>query len=148
VVNLARSGARAVDVVEEQLPIVDLLPRPPALVSCVVGTNDLMRNPAPPVVAGRLRRLAEHLPAGSIVATLPSASSPSVRWINRALRASLAANGHHVAELGPHLMGVRGLAADRFHPSDQGYEAWVAAFAEPLGIDRRSVPPIAAPGAA
>lgn len=147
VVNLARSGARASDVVKEQLPIIDLLPEAPALVCCVVGTNDLMRNPAPPVVAGRLRRLLEGLPSGSAVATLPSpGASPSGRWINRALRQSAADNGHLIADLTPHLIGFRGLAADRFHPSDRGYDAWVTAFAGPLGLDRAAVPTVGSLG--
>ncbi len=140
IVNLARSGAGTNDVVAEQLPILDLLPRPPAMVSCAVGINDLMRNPAPPVVAGRLRKLVEQLPAGSAMATLPSGSSPSVRWINRGLRHAVERSGHRLAELGPHLLGVRGLAADRFHPSDRGYDAWVKAFAPTLGLDHRAVP--------
>jgi len=47
-----------------------------------------------------------------------------------------------VAELGAHLLPPhRGLSADRYHPNDRGYNAWVRAFATPMGIDPDLVPP-------
>lgn len=145
VVNLSRSGGMISDVLERQLPVLGLLPRTPSIVTVAVGANDLMRSPAPPVVAGRMRELCEVLPNDSVLATIPApAASPSARWINRGLCLAAHEHGHRVADLETPLLGIRELAADRIHPSDRGYEAWVGAFADALDIDRALVPPVAA----
>jgi len=142
VVNLSRSGARSADVIDEQLPLLDLLPQRPAIVSVTVGTNDLIRNPHAPALARRMRHLIAELPAGSIIATLPAPPvSPSSRVVNKAIRQAVEAAGHRVAEIGHHLLGPRqGLSHDRFHPSDAGYGAWVKGFCPPMGVDSDSVP--------
>lgn len=142
VFNLSRSGAHSTHVIAEQLPLLDHLPYAPSLVTICVGANDLMRNPYPPRLARRLGRLVEAAPPGTVISTLPSPRlSPTAMYVNRAIRREAAHHGHLVAELGPHLVGPRkGLSADRFHPNDAGYGAWVRAFAEPLGIDGDLVP--------
>ena len=142
VINLSRSGAHSTHVIDEQLPLLDHLPYAPALVTICVGANDLMRNPYPPRLARRLGRLAEAAPAGAVISTLPAPRfSPTGMHVNRAIRSAAAEHGHLIAELGPHLVSPRkGLSADRFHPNDAGYGAWVRAFAEPLGIDADLVP--------
>ena len=141
-VNLSRSGAHSHHVIDEQLPLLELLPYPPAIVTVCCGANDLMRNPNPAALARRLRRLAEQLPAGSIMSTLPAPRySPTALYVNRGLRDAADHHGLDIAELGPHLVGPRrGTAADRYHPNDLGYSAWVKAFAEPMGLDVASVP--------
>ncbi len=41
----------------------------------------------------------------------------------------------------PHLVkGRKAWASDRFHPSDAGYGAWVAAYCEALDLDPESIP--------
>lgn len=151
VVNLSRSGARSVDVIDEQLPLLELLPHRPAIVTVTVGTNDLIRNPHAPALARRMRRLIAELPTGSIIATLPAPSvSPSSRVVNKAIREAVDSAGHRVAEVGHHLLGPRkGLGRDRFHPSDAGYGAWVRGFCAPMGLDADTVPAkgaLASPG--
>jgi lysophospholipase L1-like esterase len=142
VVNLSRSGARSRHVREEQLPLLDHLGRRPAIVTCGVGSNDLMRNPHPPSVSARVNELIDELPTHTVVNTLPAPSaSPSGRWVNRSVRRTAERRGIAVADVVPHLIvGRRGWAADRFHPSDEGYGAWVTAYARAFGLDPDTIP--------
>lgn len=142
IVNLSRSGARSADVRDQQLPLLAHLGHDPTLVTCGVGTNDLMRNPHPPSVSARVNELIDELPPGTIVSTLPTPSvSPSGRWVNRSVARTATRQGHRVADVVPHLRGPRGAwASDRFHPNDHGYGAWVDAYAAALGLDPASVP--------
>jgi acyl-CoA thioesterase I len=142
VVNLSRSGARSRSVIHQQLALLDRLDRPPALITCGVGSNDLMRNPHPPSVSARVNELIDELPSTTIISTLPvPAVSPSGRWVNRSVRRQAQRRGLPVADVVPHLVtGRRGWAADRFHPSDAGYNAWVEAYSEVLDLDREAVP--------
>ena len=141
-VNLSRSGAHSTHVIDEQLPMLDHLPYAVSIVTICVGANDLVANPYAPRLPRRLERLAEAAPQGSILCTLPAPSfSPTASYINRAVRRAAAEHGHLVAELGAHLLPPhRGLSADRYHPNDRGYDAWVRAFATPMGIDPDLVP--------
>ena len=143
VINLSRSGADANHVIEQQLPLLEHLPDVPVLVTVSVGANDLIRSPSPPIVARRLRRLTDRTPPGAIIATLPAPRvSPTAAFINRRIRRGAEANQHRVAELAHHLIGpFRGLSTDWFHPNDEGYGAWVRAFAPPMGLDPETVPP-------
>ena len=142
IVNLSRSGARSHHVRHDQLPLLDRLDRPPGIVTCGVGSNDLMRNPHPPSVSARVNELIDMLPTHAIVSTLPAPSvSPSGRWVNRSVRRNAERRGITVADVVPHLVtGRRGWAPDRFHPSDRGYGAWVAAYAEALDLDPEAIP--------
>ncbi|MGH8896069.1 MAG: hypothetical protein ACRDZ4_03380 [Egibacteraceae bacterium] len=55
------------DVVAVQLP---MLTAPPDLVTCAVGTNDLLRTRMPRLMAPLRARIAG-LPPGAVIATLP-----------------------------------------------------------------------------
>jgi lysophospholipase L1-like esterase len=129
-------------VIDEQLPLLDHLPYAASIMTICVGGNDLVASPYAPRLTRRLERLAEAAPRGSILCTLPAPSfSPTARYVNRAVRRAAAEHGHLVAELGAHLLPPhRGLSADRYHPNDRGYDAWVRAFATPMGIDPDLVP--------
>lgn len=142
IINLSRSGARSHQVRRDQLPLLEQLEQTPSLVTCGVGSNDLMRNPHPPSVSARVNELIDELPTHAIVSTLPAPSvSPSGRWVNRSVRRTAARRGIAVADVVPHLVtGRRGWASDRFHPSDAGYGAWVAAYCEVLDLDPESIP--------
>jgi len=142
IVNLSRSGARSRHVQHQQLPLLDHLVRRPKLITCGVGSNDLMRNPHPPSVSARVNELIEALPAETIISTLPAPPvSPSGRWVNRSVRRTAERRGLAVADVVPHLVtGRRGWASDRFHPSDEGYNAWVAAYCVALDLDPTSIP--------
>ncbi|MEM8708830.1 MAG: SGNH/GDSL hydrolase family protein, partial [Actinomycetota bacterium] len=140
--NLSRSGAHSTHVIDEQLPLLDHLPYAPSIVTVCVGSNDLMSNPNVARLARRLRRIADAAPAGTILATLPGPSfSPTIAYVARAVRRAADEHGHRVAELSAHMVAPhRGLAADKYHPNDRGYDAWMRAFAAPMGLDPERVP--------
>lgn len=134
VVNLSATGARAQDVVDQQLPALEGLgPRDDDLVTVLVGSNDLF--------GGRARRrdlpgafatLTHRLPAGSVMATLPQPSG-AADLANRHVEAAAAAGRITMLDLreaGPSSWRGR-LAADRFHPNDAGYAAIADSF-EPV----------------
>jgi lysophospholipase L1-like esterase len=133
VVNLARSGARIGDVLTQQLPALDSLGRAPALLTCTVGSNDLLRNPWPWATYRALEDLVAALPSGTVMATVPDGASGTARAFNRRLRRCAAEHGIDVADVAPRLRSWRGkVAADGFHPNDAGYTVWVEAFAAVL----------------
>ncbi|MEO6881834.1 MAG: SGNH/GDSL hydrolase family protein [Mycobacteriaceae bacterium] len=131
VVNLSATGACADDVLDQQLPALELLgARADDVVSVLVGSNDLF--------GGRARRsrlpaafaeLVEHVPAGSLVATLPQPTGPA-RRANVAVERATAAGRIVMVDLrvsGPKSWRGR-LASDYFHPNDAGYAALATAF--------------------
>lgn len=132
VLNLSKSGARAADVVTTQLPRLEALGRPPDLVTCAVGSNDVVHRTPLEQVTGQLREIVSRLPAGSVVATLPQGLwAERAEALNAVLRSAADAKGLVVADVsastGPPWRGK--LAADHFHPADRGYADWAAAFA-------------------
>lgn len=138
VVNLSATGARVIDVLEQQLPVLEALPSPPPgagadLVTVLIGSNDLFggrrRRQALP---GAMGRLVDRLPHGSVVATLPqprAAARQANLHLDRAAREDrLVLVDMRVA--GPDSWKGR-LAPDWFHPNDAGYAAMADAF-EPV----------------
>jgi lysophospholipase L1-like esterase len=136
VLNFSETGARIKDVRREQLPRLESLHDRPALVTCSVGANDVIRfwTRFP---FDELERLLEDLPGQSVVATLPKGlrRAPS-RRVNEVIRRDAPRLGHEVADVwshtGPPWDGK--LAPDDFHPNDAGYRDWADAFAEVLGL--------------
>lgn len=131
IVNLAATGARVRDVLDQQLALVATLEqRADDLVTVMVGSNDLF--------AGRTLRadlpqayaeLVDRVPVGSVVATLTQPPAAAHR-ANQHVERSAAAGRIHMADLrvtGP--PSWRGLLApDLFHPNDQGYAAIATGF--------------------
>jgi len=118
VVNLSRSGARAADVEDRQLPLLDALPgEPPDLVTCAIGANDIVRRTPSGELEAALGRIIAGLAPRSVIATLPK---------------GLLVVADVWARTGPPWHGK--LAADGFHPGALGYADWAAAFAEALGV--------------
>ena len=72
VLNLSRSGARAIDVVDRQLPALEALSPAADLVTCAIGANDIVRRTPEPVLEARLRRILARLP--SLSSTVSSAA--------------------------------------------------------------------------
>jgi lysophospholipase L1-like esterase len=131
VVNLSRSGAQTGHVLDDQLPLVQQLGLEPDLVTCGIGSNDILGTP-PGRFRTNLHELIRRLPSSSVVMDLPvpdrfwtvgSICSPYVAGINRLIRAAAAERGLPVAELSRHVRPPwrDKLAADRFHPNDAGY---------------------------
>jgi len=137
VVNLSRSGARAADVVDRQLPALEFLGATADLVTCAIGANDVVRRTPGPVLEGQLRTILSRLPERAIVATVPQGLNPArTDAANRLLRVEAPAAGLVVADVwartGPPWHGK--LAADGFHPGALGYADWAAAFADVLDL--------------
>ena len=146
VVNLSRSGARAADVLAEQLPALAALDERPALVTLAVGANDILRRTPLPRLEATLTAILDRLPAGSVVANLPQGLGRGRPPAVNGLLTQLAAHrGFAVADLwsrtGPPWAGK--FAADGFHPNDAGYREWTTAFTDALaasGAHRPAAP--------
>lgn len=129
VVNLSRSGAKIPDVLDRQLRILSDLGIEPAIVTCTVGSNDLLRGGSLATPAQNMRRLIAALPATTIMATLPDQGSLSARRLSGVVRTEVPAHGLALADVSTEIDGWRGRTApDGFHPNDVGYDTWVRAF--------------------
>ena len=137
VVNLSRTGARVVDVLRDQLPAMADI-RPAELVTCAVGANDLLPGRGRDL-ATSARQLAEALPPGALLATLPQGLSRGrAEEVNGVICAAAAARGLVVVDLwartGPPWKDK--YARDMFHPNERGYADWVSAFCEAMGLEQ------------
>jgi acyl-CoA thioesterase-1 len=135
VLNLSKSGARAADVLDHQLPALAALAERPALVTCAIGANDVVRRTRPTVLVERLRAIMAALPEGAVIATLPQGiGRERTVAANRVIREEAPAAGLVVADVwartGPPWRGK--YAPDGFHPGALGYADWAAAFAAAL----------------
>ncbi|MGK3207921.1 SGNH/GDSL hydrolase family protein [Amycolatopsis sp. MEPSY49] len=131
VLNLSASGARVADVLEDQLP---RLPAQAALVTVLVGANDMLTRSRRHGVADRFARLLAELPPGrSVVATLPRRTA-AAREVNALIDTAAAQGRVRVADLrGPALGPIRGtLADDWFHPNEVGYARIAGLFEAPV----------------
>ena len=152
ILNLSRAGAQAAHVLHDQLPLLDALDVKPELVTCGIGSNDILGT-VPKKVHGNLAQLIRRLPSASVVMDLllpdrfwmvGGLCSPYVAGINRTIHAAAAERGLPVAEVSRHVRPPwRGkLAPDLFHPNDRGYQhltdALVAAL--PANLIRSTSP--------
>lgn len=142
-VNLSTYGARVVDVLDSQLPTARLL-GDAALVTVVIGSNDVVWRKYRPDLPAAFGRLLEELPAGSVVSNLPNPSA-AAREVDRLLRTRGAERGLLLADIKAHPIAWRGkLAPDFFHPNDAGYAAMAdviePAVREALAAERGSQP--------
>lgn len=133
VINLSATGARVRDVLDQQLPALELLGvREQDLVTVMIGSNDLFgsrerRDKLPSAFAA----LIDRLPRGSVVATLPNPRSAAQR-ANKHIELAARTGRIVMADLrvtGPTSWRGR-LAGDFFHPNDAGYAA-IATGLEP-----------------
>ena len=131
VVNLSATGARVSDVIDQQLPALELIGvRAHDVVTVMVGSNDLFgsrerRDRLPAAFADLLDRL----PTGAVVTTLPNPSKAANR-ANAAIERAHSAGRIVMADLrvtGPTSWRGR-LAGDFFHPNDAGYAAITTAL--------------------
>lgn len=137
VLNLSKSGARVSDVIAAQLPRLEALPDniDPALVTCAIGANDLIRRTPLDRATSGLRAVIHRLPPGAVIATIPQGlHRPRTELLNDLIRTEAPAAGLRVAdvweETAPPWHGK--LAADGFHPGPLGYADWARAFAKIL----------------
>ena len=155
--NLCYPGARARDALRLQLPRA--LAARPRLVTVGIGINDVLRGTDLDEYRRELEELARQLEATGarvLLVNLPDLGlSPRVTMAEppAEVRAQVQAANQVLAEVaarhrfelvdlfgpGASLYGADGtLAADLFHPSDEGYDRWAAA-AEPAA--RRALAP-------
>jgi GDSL-like Lipase/Acylhydrolase family len=130
VVNLSRAGAGVDDVLARQLPELAELTAdaPAALVSCVVGAQDVRRRA--PGLQDTLRTALAALPPGAVVATVPAGGRDrTAAAVNRLICDEALRHGLRVADLwkggGSSWRGRwTGL---RYEPTDVGHAEWAAA---------------------
>ncbi len=138
VLNLSKSGGRATDVLADQVPRLEALDTTPALVTCAIGANDIVRRTPLPLLEGQLREIIARVPApASVVATLPQGMGRErTAALNQLIRTAAAEASIKVADVyahtGPPWEGK--YAEDRFHPGSLGYADWAAAFIEVLDL--------------
>lgn len=138
VLNLSKSGGRMADVLAGQLPRLEALEQTPALVTCAVGANDIVRRTPLAQAEREMREIMARLPAGSVIGNLPQGLGPTrIRPLNHLIESEAAGAGLRVADVyahtGPPWEGK--FAEDRFHPGALGYAHWAAAFTEALDLD-------------
>ena len=136
VVNLSISGARLREVITLQLAPLRRLS--PDIVTVAVGAND-MPTFEPDQFTRELAEVFDSLPAGSIVAEMPSfylgSSERNVRAANLIVHRLASEHGFEVAPLhartrrqGAALYALNRVSVDFFHPNDRGYRVWASAF--------------------
>lgn len=145
VLNLSASGAVLADLLQVQLPRLAAVQEQgfrPALVTAVVGGNDLRRTPRDRLLAA-VPEYVSSVPEGAVVATLPQGIRPARARETNALLVRLAQErGLPVVDLwsatGP---PWRGKYADGLHPNAVGITDWVAAFGRTLDLPPERDPP-------
>lgn len=124
VLNLSFSGARTQDVLDRQLPALDEAGATPAVVTLMIGSNDLLRRSLRAELLDRSAALLDAVPRGTLVATTPGAGR---------LGAVAELVDRHPAVVPVPLSFARGeVAQDHFHPDDRAYARLARTFAQPL----------------
>lgn len=127
-VNLGVNGARVEDVLERQLPALEALTgtgpsrSSAALVTVVVGSNDVVVRRHRRGLVGRFTELLDRLPDGALVSNLPNPHREA-RAVDAMLRERADAGRLVLVDMrrdGPRSWRGR-LASDKFHPNDRGY---------------------------
>lgn len=132
-INLSASGARVADVLDHQLPALASLGVEPALITVLIGSNDLISPRHRKLFPGLFGELLRQLPPGSVVASQPNPSKAAID-ANAMLEKIAAQRGLVIAELrDPRPNSWKGkLAADHFHPNDLGYAGIAQVFADAI----------------
>ena len=124
IVNLSFSGARVQDVIDRQLVVMARLGARPALITVLIGSNDLLRGRFRRMLPERFAHMLSLLPAGTLVATTPEAGGGLAQLVPLVNDAAAARGLVPV----PLLFTVRTRAPDHFHPDDDGYAEMADAF--------------------
>ncbi|GAA2743885.1 hypothetical protein GCM10009868_19400 [Terrabacter aerolatus] len=151
-VNLGVNGARVEDVLERQLPALEVLESreaapgtgssraAAALVTVVIGSNDVVVRKHRRGLVDRFAELLDRLPEGALVSNLPNPHREA-RAVDAMLRERADAGRLVLVDMrrdGPRSWRGR-LASDKFHPNDRGY-AEMASVVE-RAVDRADVLP-------
>jgi lysophospholipase L1-like esterase len=133
VVNLSVSGGLVGDVLARQLPAMATLDVEPALVTVLIGSNDMMNAAARERLPHDLAEMLRLLPPGTVVGNQPGMHA-TAQQVNRMIDDAVAERRLRLAEFrDPRMRSWKGrLAADHFHPNDHGYAGMADIFAEAL----------------
>jgi lysophospholipase L1-like esterase len=124
-VNLGVNGARVEDVLDRQLPALEALESegsPAALVTVVIGSNDVVVRRHRRGLVERFTAMLDRLPEGAVVSNLPNPHREA-RAVDAMLHERAAAGRLVLVDMrrdGPRSWRGR-LASDKFHPNDRGY---------------------------
>lgn len=144
VLNLSSSGATIRDLFRDQLPRLAALPTAPDLVTCGVGTNDVLRLPLPRV-RSMIRTLIEALPESAVMLDLPLPeaiwrigrfAAPYIARVNSTIHAAARQRRLPVAYVSSHFTPpwAGKFGPDQFHPSDIGYRDWSRALLQAVPV--------------
>lgn len=134
IVNLSRTGAKARDVLEQQLP--QAASYRPDLVTLAVGANDAATGNSAAFDEAYSQILAQLPPGKSVVATVPyfggrvDANGMDMA-LSDTIRDMVAGQDFGLADLQTALKrkdSFRNYSADYFHPGNYGYRVWADAF--------------------
>lgn len=121
VVNLSMSGGRFRDVIDTQLPLLDRHVSSPDMVTCVIGSNDMMWRRSSDPVLKDARDLAARLPTGTVLSHLGGPGDRR-RAVNETFTDAATERAYELFNIWHWPSPKNALAADRIHPSDLGYE--------------------------
>jgi lysophospholipase L1-like esterase len=159
VTSLAVSGDRVADVVADQAPRLDDLD--PDVVAVSIGANDVVHLTSRDAFRRDYERLVAAVPEGALLVVLGVPDMGAPPRLAQPLRAVAGLRGRQLdgvarsvaaehgavyvdiaGETGPTMRSdtSRYFAADRYHPSDDGYALWARATVDPLqrALDARS----------
>jgi len=132
-INLGRYGAKLDEVTRTQLSRLHDWGSP-SLVTVGAGANDVVWSRGMSSTLGAFGRLLDGLPPGAVVGTVPAGWFGKGLRINDWLRQEARRRDLRVAEVGvlPHWRSQ--VAADGFHPNDDGYRYIAGGVLAALGI--------------
>jgi lysophospholipase L1-like esterase len=131
VINLSFSGARITDVIEREIPALKGLATQPALVTVLIGSNDVIHRDLRLALSTNYAALVAILPTGSLVGVTEHPRG-SLADINRIVEAAATTGAIEAVIV---RFGSNKRAEDHFHPNDEGYALIAADFA--TAITRR-----------
>jgi len=136
-VNLAMSGGRFRDVADRQIPVLRTMLGTPDLVTCVIGSNDLMWRRGTAAIHRDADDAMARIPAGTLVSRLSGPGSRPGR-LNEIFERHAVDREFGLFDIWNWPSGRNALAADYVHPNDLGYRymaelAWPALAAK-LGV--------------
>lgn len=133
--NLSMSGARMSDVLEHQLPFMESLGVQPALVTVMIGSNDIFNRKYRSRAVETLDQLLAALPTGTIISNVMGYGTVPI-IMDAHLQEALQDRQLTMADMrrnGP--VSWRGkFSEDRFHPNEAGYAEIARVFADVLGV--------------
>jgi lysophospholipase L1-like esterase len=124
VLNLAMSGGRFSDVIDRQIPMLHRLGVSPDLVTCVVGSNDVIWRLRSAPVLEDAHHLVRSLPEQTLLSEVAFTRNNRRRRVevNKILSNGASTAHLHTLQIWRWPAPEGSLAPDNFHPNDRGYQ--------------------------